>query len=74
MASLVAQMVKVALVVKSPSTNAGDVRDTGLIPGLGRSSGRGHGNPLHYPCLENPDGQRSVGGLQSIRLQRAGHN
>ena len=74
MASLVAHMVKVALVVKSPSTNSGDVRDTGLIPGLGRSPGRGHGNPLHYPCLENPHGQRSLGGLQSIRLQRVGHN
>ena len=33
---------------------AGDVRDTGSTPGPGRSPGRGHGNPLHYPCLENP--------------------
>ena len=48
------------LVVKSPSVNAGDMRDAGLIPGLGRSSGRGHGKPLQYSCLENseePDGQ-----------------
>ena len=33
------------------SCNAGD---TGLIPGLGRSSAEGNGNPLHYSCLENP--------------------
>ena len=30
------------------------VRDVGLVPGLGRSSGGGHGNPLQYSCLENP--------------------
>ena len=40
--------------VKNPSANAGDIRDTGLIPGLGRSPGGGHGNPLQYSCLENP--------------------
>ena len=32
---------------------AADVRDTSLIPGLGRSPGGGHGNPLQYSCLEN---------------------
>ena len=32
----------------------GDLRDVGLIPGSGRSSGGGHGNPLQYSCLENP--------------------
>jgi len=37
-------------------------RDLGLIPGLGRSSGGGNGNPLQYSCLENPYGQRSLGG------------
>ena len=42
------------LVVKNPPANAGDIRDTGSIPGLGRSPGRGHGNPLQYSCLENP--------------------
>ena len=31
-----------------------DIRDAGLIPGLGRSPGGGHGNPLQYSCLENP--------------------
>ena len=39
---------QVALVVKNPSANAGDVRDTGLIPGPGRSPGGGHCNPLQY--------------------------
>ena len=34
--------------------DAGDIRDTGSILGLGRSSGGGHGNPLQYSCLENP--------------------
>ena len=34
----------------------------GLIPVLGRSPGGGHGNPLHYSCLENPQGQRSLVG------------
>ena len=42
-----------ALVVKNPSVNAGD-RDMGLMPGLGRSPGGGHGHPLQYSCLENP--------------------
>ena len=40
--------------VKNPPANAGDLRDGGLIPGSGRSPGEGHGNPLQYPCLENP--------------------
>ena len=42
------------LVVKNPPANAGDIRDTGSTPGLGRSPGGGHGNPLQYSCLENP--------------------
>ena len=45
---------QVALVVKSPPASARDVRDMDLIPGLGRSPGGGHGNPLQYSCLENP--------------------
>ena len=44
---------QVVLVVKSPPANAGDIRDVGSIPGLGRSPGEGNGNPLQYPCLEN---------------------
>ena len=35
-------------------TKAGGLRDAGLIPGLGRSPGRGHGSPLQYSYLENP--------------------
>ena len=53
------------------NANAGDVRDTGLIPGLGRSPGEGNGNPLQFlawriPWTEEP------GGLQSIGSQRVG--
>ena len=44
---------QVALVVKNPPANAGDIKDAGLILGLGRSPGEGHGNPLQYSCLEN---------------------
>ena len=44
----------VVLVVKNLSANAGDIRDAGSIPGLERSPGRGHGNPLWCSCLENP--------------------
>ena len=36
--------------------SAGDVGDMASIPGSGRSPGGGHGNPLHYSCLENPMG------------------
>ena len=39
---------------KEPTCNAGDKGDAGSIPGLGRSSGGGIGNPLQYRCLKNP--------------------
>ena len=39
--------------VKNLPANSGDARDVGSIPGLGRSSGGGHGNPLQYSCQEN---------------------
>ena len=42
------------LVVKNPPANAGDIRDAGLISGLGRSPGGGGSNPLQDSCLENP--------------------
>ena len=45
---------QLALVVKNPPANAGDLRDTGSIPGSGRCPEGGHGNPLQYSCLENP--------------------
>ena len=44
---------------KESTCNAGDL---GLISGLGRSPGGGHGNPLQCSCLENPHGQRSLAG------------
>ena len=50
------------LVVKNLPANAGDIRDTGSIPGLGRCPGGGHDNPFQYSCLENPYGQRSLVG------------
>ena len=40
--------------VKTLPANAGDIRERGSIPGLGRSPGGGHYNPLQYSCLENP--------------------
>ena len=43
-----------ALTVKKLPANAGDIRDAGSIPKLGRSPGEGNGNPLQYSCLENP--------------------
>ena len=44
----------VALVVKIPPANVGDIRDAGLIPGSRRSPNRGQGNPFQNFCLENP--------------------
>ena len=51
----------IALVVKSPPANAGDLRDPGSIPGLGRAPGGEHGNPLQHSCLENPIDRRAWG-------------
>ena len=62
---------QVVLVVKNLPANAGDVRYTGSIPGLGRSPGRGHGNPLQYSCLENPT-DRGAWWAKSMRSQRVG--
>ena len=54
-----------SLVVKNPPVSAGDLRDTGSIPGSGRPPGGGHGTPLEYSCLENcmteePGGPQSM--------------
>ena len=46
-----------ALVVKNPPANAGDIREVGWIPRSGRSPGGSHDNPLQYSCLENPTGK-----------------
>ena len=53
---------QLVLVVKNLPANAVDLRDAGSIPGLGRSPGEGYDNPLQYSYLENPHGQRSLGG------------
>ena len=45
---------QVVLVVKNPPVNVGDIGDMGSVPGLGRSTGGGHSNPLQYSCLQNP--------------------
>ena len=54
---------QVEIVVKNPAINAEDVRDMGLIPGLGRLPGEGHGNLIQYSCLENPMDRGASGGL-----------
>ena len=59
----------VALVVKNLCANAGDKGDSGSIPGLGRSPGGGHGNPLQHSCLENAHGQRSLEGYSPWGLK-----
>ena len=51
-------------VVKNPFASAGDARDAGSIPGLGRSPGEGNGKPLQYSYLENSK-DRGASGLQS---------
>ena len=67
---------QVALVVKMLPTKAGDGRNAGWIPGLGRSPGGGHGNPLQYSCLENPMNrgawQATVHGVPQCRTRLKG--
>ena len=48
------QASKMVLVVKNPPASGGGIRDTGLIPGWGKSPGGGNGSPLQSSCLENP--------------------
>ena len=48
--------------VKNSLASARDIRETGSIPGLRRSLGGGHGNPLQYSCLENLHQQKSLVG------------
>ena len=50
---------KVVLVVKYLPVNAGDLKDLGSVPGLGKSPRGGHGNPLQYSCLENSMDKRA---------------
>ena len=65
--------MSMVLVIKSPPADAGDLREAGLIPGLGRSLGRGHGNPLQFSCLENPVDREAWWATQSMGLQRVRH-
>ena len=59
--------------VKNPPANAGDARDAGLGPGLGRSSGLGNGNSLQCSCLENSM-DRETWQLRSMGSQRVRHD
>ena len=59
--------------VKNLPADAGDTGDESSIPGLGRSPGGGHGNPLQYSYLENPM-EEEPGGLQSMGSLRVGHD
>ena len=63
----------VAPQVKNPPANAGDTRDAGLIPGLGRSPGEGNGYPLQYSCLENSV-DRGAWWAAVLRIQRVRHD
>ena len=60
---------QVSTVVKNLPANAGDPRDGGSIPGLGKSPGVGSGNPLQYSCLGNLL-DKEPGEFQSMGLQR----
>ena len=62
-----------AQLVKNPLASEGDSRDMGSICELGRSPGEGNGNPLQYSYLENPV-RKELAGLQSMGLQRLGHD
>ena len=59
--------------VKSLPAKAGDIRDSGLIPGSVRCPGGGNGNPFQYSCLENPMGEEPDK-LSCMESQRVGHN
>ena len=65
------------IVVKYPSANAGDPRDVGSIPGSGRFTGGGNGNPLQYSCLGNPVDRgvwwARVRGVKKNRTQLSTH-
>ena len=58
--------------VKNLPPNAQDVRDARSIPESGRSPGRGAGSPLQYSCLENPHGQKSLGGYRPEGRKESG--
>ena len=61
------------LVVKNLPASAGDIRDTALIPGLGRSPGGGHGNPLQFIAWIIP-WTEELDKLRSLESQRVIHD
>ena len=71
--SRVCTLAQTVLVVKNLPAKAGDLRDTGEIPGSGRSPREGNGNPVQYSCLENPMGrggwQATVHGVTKSQTQ-----
>ena len=56
-------------VVKNPPANAGDLGDSGSIPGSGRSPGEGNGNPLQYSCLDREAWWATVHGVAKSQTQ-----
>ena len=60
-------------VVKNPPANAGNARDSGSIPGSGRSPGAGNGTLLQYSCLENSMG-RGAWWTTLHEVARVGHD
>ena len=60
------QAPQVALVVKNLPSNAGDIREAGLVPGLGRCPGGGHDNPFQYSCLKKSPRTDEPGRLQPL--------
>ena len=67
------ELTDINQIIKNLPANAGDIRDTVSISGLGRSPEGGHSNLLQYFCLENPH-REEPSRLQSIGLHRVGHN
>ena len=65
---------QVVLVVKNLPANSGDARDSGSVPGLGRSPEERNGNPLQYSCLMNPMVIGAWWVISPMGLQRVGHD
>ena len=65
---------QVVTAVKNLPANAGDIRDAGSIPGLGRSPGGGQGNPLRYSCLKNPMDRGARQATVPQGCKRVGHD
>ena len=60
--------------VKNLPGSTGEERDAGSIRGSGRPPGAGNGNPLQYSSLKNSMDKEESGGVQSMGLQRVGHD